>query len=177
MISELLDRLTGAKYFTSLDLRSGYHQLRIAEEDIPKTAFNTRYGHYEYTVMPFGLTNAPASFQALMNDVLRPYLDKFVVVYLDDILIYSPTWEKHLDHIKTVLSALRDNQLHCAVEKCSFAQEQTTYLGFIIDKNGIRTDPKKITAVAEWPSPKSISDIQTFMGLPLVAAVCLRFRS
>ena len=164
LISELLDRLSGAKYFTSLDLRSGYHQLRIVEEDIPKTAFNTRYGHYEYTVMPFGLTNAPASFQALMNDMLRPYLDKFVVVYLDDILIYSPTWEEHLSHIKTVLSALRDNQLHCAVEKCNFAQEQTTYLGFIIDKDGIRTDPQKTAAVTDWPEPTNVSDIQTFMG-------------
>lgn len=164
-IAELLDRLAGAKYFTSLDLRSGYHQLRIAEEDVPKTAFNTRYGHYEYTVMPFGLTNAPASFQALMNDVLRPYLDKFVVVYLDDILIYSNTWEEHLEHLNTVFTALRDNQLHCAAEKCQFAQREIDYLGFIVSEQGVRTNPKKTAAITEWPEPKSIADVQTFMGL------------
>lgn len=163
-ISELLDRLTGAQYFTSLDLRSGYHQLRIAEQDIFKTAFNTRYGHYEYTVMPFGLTNAPASFQALMNDIFRPYLDKFVIVYLDDILIYSATWEKHMQHLDTVLSTLSRHQLHCAVEKCKFAQTEIDYLGYLVSSNGIKTNPNKTNAVTDWPTPTSTADVQTFMG-------------
>jgi len=165
MISELLDRLSGAKYFTSLDLRSGYHQLRIAEDDIAKTAFNTRYGHYEYTVMPFGLTNAPASFQALMNDIFRPFLDKFVVVYLDDILIYSATWDQHMEHLQQVFTVLQEQQLHCAKEKCHFAEREIEYLGFIINDQGIKTDPKKTQAIRDWPIPTSIADIQIFMGL------------
>lgn len=164
-IGELLDRLSGAKFFTKLDLRSGYHQLRIADTDIHKTAFNTRYGHYEYTVVPFGLCNAPASFQCLMNDTLRPYLDKFVIVYLDDILIYSKTFVEHLQHIRLVFDTLEKNQFHVAVEKCKFGVSEIDYLGCYVSEHGIRADDSKVAAIKEWPEPKSVADVQTFMGL------------
>src|SRR6185312_5431886 len=111
-IDELFDRLQGAKYFTSIDLRSGYHQIRVAEQDVPKTAFRCRYGHFEYTVMPFGLTNAPATFMRLMNEIFRPYLDRFVLAFLDDILVYSRTREEHLQHLRTVLETLRKHKLY-----------------------------------------------------------------
>jgi hypothetical protein len=165
LIGDLLDRLTGAKYFTSLDLRSGYHQVRISEGDVEKTAFTTRYGQFEYLVMPFGLTNAPSTFQALMNRILQPYLDNFVVVYLDDILIYSKTFEDHVTHVRLVLEALRTNELRCALDKCTFATQQLTYLGFVIGPNGVQADPKKTAPIADWPEPKSTHDVHTFMGL------------
>jgi hypothetical protein len=119
-IDELMDRLVGAKYFTKIDLYSGYHQIRIKEEDIPKTAFRTRYGHFEFLVLPFGLTNAPATFMTLMNDIFRDYLDKFVIVYLDDILIYSKTKEEHLQHVAVILQTLREHQLYAKLSKCEF---------------------------------------------------------
>ena len=164
-IGELLDRLSGAKYFTKLDLRSGYHQLRIADTDIHKTAFNTRYGHFEFTVVPFELCNAPASFQGLMNDTLRPYLDQFVIVYLDDILIYSKSFKEHVQHIRTVFDTLEKNELHVALEKCQFAVSEIEYLGCYVSHHGVRTDESKIAAIRDWPEPKSITDVQMFMGL------------
>lgn len=164
-IADLLDRLSGARYFTSLDLRSGYHQLRIDPADVQKTAFSTSFGHYEYTVMPFGLTNAPASFQQLMNDILRPHLNTFVIVYLDDILIFSRTFDDHIRQVQQVLRLLRDNQLHCNMEKCSFVKCSQEYLGHVVDQNGLHTDPRKTAPIAEWPTPRSVTDVQQFMGL------------
>lgn len=164
-IDELMDRLHGANVFTKLDLQSGYWQIRIKEEDIPKTAFRTRYGHYEWKVLPFGLTNAPATFQALMNNVLRPYLDQFVVVYLDDILIYSRTPEEHEQHLQLVLQALEENELYVGVDKCAFGFPEVDFLGHVISGEGIKPDPAKISAVQEWPIPKTVKEVRSFLGL------------
>lgn len=164
-IDDLLDRLNGAKYFSKLDLASGYHQIRVREEDIPKTAFRTRYGHYEYTVMPFGLCNAPATFQRLMNDIFRPYLDKFVLVYLDDILIYSSSPEEHRQHVEAVLKLLSDHNLYAKRSKCEFGRGRVEFLGHIVTQDGICVDPRKIHAIASWPVPKTVSDVRSFIGL------------
>ena len=142
LISDLTDRLHGPRYFTKIDLRSGYWQVRVAEEDVHKTAFRTRYGHYEFTVMPFGLTNAPTTFMRLMHDVLRPVLDKCCVVYLDDILIYSKTLEEHIGHVRQVLDALRQHQLYAKLSKCSFAKRSVEYLGYRIDQEGLHAEEK-----------------------------------
>lgn len=164
-IDEMLDRLHGARFFTKVDLASGYHQIRIKEEDIPKTAFRTRYGHYEFTVMPFGLCNAPATFQRLMNDVFREQLDRFVIVYLDDILIYSRTWEEHKNHVRQVLEILRQHKLYAKRSKCTFVVQEVDFLGYIVSKDGIATDPKKLEAVQNWPVPRTVHDVRSFMGL------------
>lgn len=164
LISESLDRLRDAKIFTKLDLAKGYHQIRVAEDDIPKTAFRTRYGHYEFTVLSFGLCNAPATFCNLMNDVLRPYLDDFVVVYLDDILIFSKTPEEHESHVRAVLQRLREHKLYGQPHKCKFFQDEVTFVGHIVSADGIKTDPAKTRAVHDWPIPKDIHDIRSFLG-------------
>ena len=164
-IDELLDRLHGATVFSKIDLRSGYHQIRIDDADIPKTAFRTRYGHFEFRVLPFGLTNAPATFQGLMNDIFRPYLDQFVIVYLDDILIFSKSPEEHEQHLRTVLSVLRQEKLYAKASKCEFFESKTEFLGHIISDQGILPDPKKLQAIEEWPAPKTVTEIQSFLGL------------
>jgi hypothetical protein len=164
-IDELLDRLQGSSVFSKLDLQSGYWQIRIKPEDIPKTAFRTRYGHFEWKVLPFGLTNAPATFQALMNNVLRPFLDKFVVVYLDDILIFSRTPEEHMQHLQQVLEALEKHELYVGVSKCAFGQSSVGFLGHIVSGAGIQPDPAKVAAVREWPTPKNVKDVRSFLGL------------
>eukprot|EP00055_Hartaetosiga_balthica_P017772 m.122942 g.122942 ORF g.122942 m.122942 type:complete len:966 (+) comp9398_c1_seq1:1052-3949(+) len=161
---ELLDRLQGAQFFSKLDLRSGYHQLRVAEGDVEKTAFTTRYGAYEWLVLPFGLCNAPASFQRLMNDGLREFLDKFVIVYLDDILIYSPSFEEHQEHVRLVLDRLREMELYCKPSKCDFGLTSVEFVGHIVAHNEVRMDPKKLTAVKEWPEPKDIKQLRSFLG-------------
>lgn len=163
-VDELLDRLHGAKYFTKLDLRSGYHQVRLAEDDIQKSAFNTRYGQYEFLVLPFGMTGAPSTFMHLMNSILDPYLDKFVVAYLDDILIYSRTKEEHEIHVRAILEALRENKLYCKESKCEFFRREVTFLGFIVGADGLKVDPAKVEAVKSWPIPKSITDCRSFLG-------------
>ena len=132
MVDELLDKIHGAIFFTKLDLRSGYHQVRMHADDIGKTTFRTHEGHYEFLVMPFGLSDAPATFQALMNDVLRPYLRRFVLVFFDDILIYSSSWAEHLQHVAIVLRALQDHHLHLKRSKCSFGVSSVAYLGHVI---------------------------------------------
>jgi hypothetical protein len=164
-IDELLDRLQGAKFFTKIDLRQGYHQIRIKEDDVEKTAFRTRYGHYEYTVLPFGLTNAPATFMGLMNEVFRPLLDKSVVVYLDDILIYSRSWEDHKRHVAEVLQRLREHKLYAKASKCEFGKVEVEFLGHIVTQSGVKVDAKKVEAVRSWPLPLNIHDLRAFLGL------------
>ena len=163
-IDELLDRLHGATVFSKIDLRSGYNQIRIAPEDVPKTAFRTRYGHFEYLVMGFGLTNAPATFMCAMNDIFRPYLDDFVVVYLDDILIYSRSEAEHAEHLRKVLRILRREKYYANGKKCDFFKPEVDFLGFLVSKNGVRCDPAKLQAIRDWPSPKTVRDVQSFLG-------------
>ena len=157
-IDDLLDQLQGAEVFSKIDLRSGNHQLKIAEQHVPKTAFRTRYGHYEFLVMPFGLTNAPAAFMALMNRVFQPCLDKFVIVFIDDILVYSRSREEHADHLRVVLQTLRERQLYAKLSKCEFWLNQVIFLGHVISKRGIEVDPKKIEAVLKWEIPTNVSE-------------------
>ncbi|GJT46768.1 putative reverse transcriptase domain-containing protein [Tanacetum coccineum] len=164
-IDDLFDQLQGACYFFKVDLQSGYHQLRVHEDDIPNTAFRTRYGHFEFTVMPFGLTNAPAVFMDLMNRVCKPYLDKFVIIFIDDILIYSKTKEEHEDHLKLVLELLRKEKLYAKFFKCEFWLREVHFLGHVVNQNGIHVDPSKIEVVKNWKTPTTPSKIRSFLGL------------
>ncbi|XP_066395761.1 uncharacterized protein [Miscanthus floridulus] len=165
VVEELLDELHGARFFTKLDLRSGYHQVRMYAEDVEKTAFHTHEGHFEFLVMPFGLTNVPSTFQSLMNSVLRPFLHKFVLVFFDDILIYSPSWSTHLQHINAVLTALRDHHLRLKRSKCSFATTSVAYLGHKISAEGVAMDRTKVDAVTSWPQLRSVRALRGFLGL------------
>jgi hypothetical protein len=158
-IDDLFDQLRGACGFSKIDLRSGYHQLKIRECDIPKTAFISRYGLYEYTVMSFGLTNAPAYFMYLMNKVFMEYLDKFVVVFFDDILVYSRTEEEHEEQLRLALQKLRENRLYAKLSKCEFWMKQVAFLGHIMSKGGISVDPSKVHDVLSWNAPTSVGDI------------------
>ncbi|KAJ6846282.1 uncharacterized protein M6B38_279565 [Iris pallida] len=164
-IDQLFDQLGEARVFSKIDLRSGYHQVNVKKEDVPKTAFRTRYGHYEFLVMPFGLTNAPAIFMDLMNRVFYQYLDKFVIVFIDDILIYSKNEEEHEKHLRIVLQTLREEQLYAKLNKCEFWLDQIPFLGHIISGEDISVDPKKVEAVKPWPTPKSVAEIRSFLGL------------
>eukprot|EP00253_Pinus_taeda_P015686 PITA_15686 len=164
-IDELFDQVKEATVFSKIDLRSGYHQIRIKDEDIAKTSFRTRYGHYEFVVLPFGLTNAPATFMCLMNGVFHKFLDKFVLIFIDDILIYSRSREEHEEHLRVVLQTLREHQLYAKFSKCDFFKEEIQYLGHVISKEGIAVDPEKIRTIMEWPVPKDVADIRSFMGL------------
>ncbi|GKE06528.1 putative reverse transcriptase domain-containing protein [Tanacetum coccineum] len=146
-IDDLFDQLQGSSVYSKIDLRSGYHQLRVMDEDIPKTAFRTRYGHYEFQAMPFVLTNAPAVFMDLMNRVCKPYLDKFVIVFIDDILIYSHNKEEHVDHLRIILELLRKEKLYAKFSKCDFWISIVQFLGHLIDNQGLYVDPAKIEAV------------------------------
>ncbi|GJW99681.1 putative reverse transcriptase domain-containing protein [Tanacetum coccineum] len=154
-IDDLFDQLQGLQFFSKIDLRSGYHQLRVHEDDIPKTAFRTCYGHFKFTVMPFGLTNAPAVFMDLMNRVCRPYLDKFVIVFIDDILIYSKTQEEHVEHLRLVLGLLKKEKLYAKFSKCEFWLREVQFLGHVINGNGIHVDPSKIEVVKNWKAPRT----------------------
>ncbi|GJT39265.1 reverse transcriptase domain-containing protein [Tanacetum coccineum] len=164
-IDDLFDQLQGACCFSKIDLRSGYHQLRVHENDIPKTAFRTRYGHFEFTVMPFGLTNAPAIFMDLMNRVCKPYLDKFVIVFIDDILIYSKSEKDHEHHLRTILDLLKKEKLFAKFSKCEFWLKEVQFLGHVVNQEGIHVDPSKIEAVKNWKAPESPTEIRSFLGL------------
>ncbi|XP_074369633.1 uncharacterized protein LOC141711091 [Apium graveolens] len=164
-IDDLFDQLKGAKYFSKIDLRSGYHQLKIKPEDIPKTAFRTRYGHYEFLVMSFGLTNAPAAFMDLMNRIFKEYLDKFVIVFIDDILIYSKTKEDHAEHVRTALEILRKKTLYAKLSKCEFWLHEVQFLGHIVSNEGIKVDPAKIEAITNWERPRTPTEVRSFLGL------------
>ena len=165
IISELFDSLHGAKYFTSLDLQSGYHQIRIHDGDIHKTAFNTRFGHYEWLVLCFGLTNAPATFQTLMNSIFHDMINRCVLVYLDDILVYSRSLDEHVEHVRVVFERLSQHDLRVQRKKCSFGTTQLEFLGHIVSSEGIRTDPRKVAPISDWPVPKNQKDVQQFLGL------------
>ncbi|GJY68960.1 putative reverse transcriptase domain-containing protein [Tanacetum coccineum] len=159
-IDDLFDQLQGSSIYSKIDLRSGYHQLRVREEDIPKTAFRTRYGHYEFQVMPFGLTNAPAVFMDLMNRVCKPYLDKFVIVFIDDILIYSKSKKEHEEHLRQILKLLKKEELYAKFSKCEFWISRVQFLGHVIDCRGIHVDPAKIESIKDWASPKTPTEIR-----------------
>ncbi|GJY19279.1 putative reverse transcriptase domain-containing protein [Tanacetum coccineum] len=164
-INDLFDQLQGSSTYSKIDLRSGNHQLRVREEDIPKTSFRTRYEHYKFQVMPFGLTNAPAGFMDLMNRVCKPYLDKFMIVFIDDILIYSRNKEEHEDHLRIILELLKKEKLYAKFSKCDFWISTVQFLGHVIDSRGIHVDPAKIKAVKDWASPTTPTEIRQFLGL------------
>ena len=164
-IDSLLERLGQAKVFTKLDLASGYHQIAMEETSIQKTAFHTNRGQFEFLVMPFGLCNAPASFQRLMNKVFAEHIGDFIAVYLDDILIFSRSIDEHWKHIRWALEKLREAKLFGRLHKCEFLKEQVDYLGFEVSPGGIRASPGKVRAVIEWPRPKSVHDVRSFLGL------------
>ncbi|CAA0825703.1 Uncharacterized mitochondrial protein AtMg00860, partial [Striga hermonthica] len=156
----------GASVFSKIDLRSGYHQLKIRESDISKTAFRTRYGHYEFfVVMPFGLSNAPAVFMDLMNHIFHPCLDQFVIVFIDDILIYSKSQKEHEEHLRVVLETLRREKFFAKFSKCEFWLQRVAFLGHVITQAGIEVDPSKVSAVQNWSTPRSPSEVRSFLGL------------
>jgi len=165
IIEELLEELQGASWFTTLDLSSGFHQIRMAEGEEYKTAFQTHNGHYEYCVMPYGVTGGPATFQTVMNILLEPLLRKCAVVFIDDILIYSKTWDDHLQHIRAVLTLLQQHKFQVKLSKCSFAKQQLTYLGHIVSSEGVATDPTKIESIKNWPRPANVKDLRSFLGM------------
>ncbi|CAA7046019.1 unnamed protein product [Microthlaspi erraticum] len=162
---ELLDQLRGASWFSKIDLASGYHQISIFEPDVFKTAFNTRYGQYEFVVMPFGLTNAPAAFMRLMNEVFHDYLDGFVIVFIDDILVYSKTKEEHKEHLRKVLERLRSQKLYAKFSKCRFWKREIGFLGHRVSEQGVSVDPEKIAAIQDWPQPTNATEVRSFLGL------------
>ena len=164
-IDDLFDQLRGARVYSKIDLRTCYHQLRVREANIPKTTFRTRYGHFEFTVMPFGLMNAPAAFLGLMNRVFQPYLYQFVVVSIDDILIYSQSEVEHEDHLRIVLQLLRDHQLYAKFSKCEFWLAEVVFLRHVVSTSGVSVDSGKVEAVMSWKRPKSVFEIRSFLGL------------
>ena len=161
-IDDLFDQLQGAQVFSKIDLCFGYHQLKIKSEDIPKTAFRTRYGHYEFLVMPFGLTNAPVAFMDLMNMLFHEYLDRFVIFFIDDILNFSKSMEEHKEHLRIVFQILREKKLYAKFKKCKFWLDQVVFLGHVILELGIFVDPSKVEAVVDWARPTNVNEVRSF---------------
>ena len=164
-IDDLFDQLQGAKVFSKIDLKSGYHQLRVHDEDVSKTTFRTRYEHFEFLVMPFRLTNAPAAFMDIMNRIFRPYLDKFVITFIKDILIYSGSGEEHAKRLRIVLQTLREHRLYAKLSKCQFWLDSVAFLGHIVSTEGVSVDPQKVEAILNWKPPTSVTEIRSFLGL------------
>ena len=164
-IDDLFDQLQGAQVFSKIDIRSGYYQLKIKGEDIPKTAFRTRYGHYEFLVMPFGLTNAPTAFMDLMNRVFHEFLDLFVIVFIDDILIFSKSMEEYKEHLRIVFPIFREKKLYAKFNTCEFWLDQVVFLGHVISEAEISVDPSKVEVVVNWARPTNVSKVRSFLGL------------
>jgi hypothetical protein len=164
-IDILFDQLVGAMVFSKVDLHLGYHQIKIRPKDVPKTAFSTRYGLYKYLVMSIGLTNAPAHFMYLMNSVFMPELDKFVMVFIDDILVYSKNEEEHQQHLRVILQWLHDHQLYAKFNKCAFWLKEVPFLSHVISAKSFVVDPSKVQEVLDWKSPRSVTQIRSFLGL------------
>jgi len=171
-INDLIDQLLGARVFSKIDLRSGYHQIKVKDEDIQKTAFRTRYRHYEYFVMPFDVSNAPGVFMEYMNRIFHTYLDHFVVVFIYDILIYSKSEEEHAEHLRIVLQVLKEKKLYAKLSKREFWLKEMSFLGHIISGSGIVVDPSKVDVVSQWDTLKSVTKVRSFLGL---AGYYLRF--
>jgi hypothetical protein len=164
-IDDLFDQLKGAKVFSKIDLRSGYYQIRIKGQDVPKTAYRTRYGHFKFLVLPFGLTNAPSLFMDLMNRVFQPYLDKFVVIFIDDILVYSKSYAEHEQHLGQTLQILMSRQLYAKLDKYDFWLKEVTFLGHVVSSKGIFMNPQKVEVVVRWERPTTVTEIRSFLGL------------
>ena len=164
-IDDLFDQLQGSRVYSKIDLRSGYHQLKVREEDVSKTSFRTWYGHYEFSVMLFRLMNAPTTFIDLMNKVFRPFLDRFVIVFIGDLLLYSSSHEEHMEHLRTVMQTLREHQLYAKFSKCQFSLDIVAFLGHIISTEGLSVDPQKIEAISSWRPPTTVIEIRSFLGL------------
>ena len=160
-----MDQLVGAEVFSKIDLRSGYHKIRVKAEDISKNALRTRYGHYEYSVLPFGVSNAPGVFMQYMNRILHPFLDRFVVVFINDILVYLKSEEEHAEHLRVVLRVWKEKKLFAKLSKCEFWFRKVNFLGHLISKGGIEVDLSNVDAVLQWESPKSVFEIRSFLGL------------
>jgi hypothetical protein len=171
-IDDLFDQLKGARIFSKIDLSSGYYRVRIKEEDINKATFGTRYRHCEFTIVPFGLLNAPSIYMCLINGVFGEYLDKFVILFLNDILIYLKIKEELEQHLRMVLQVLREHKFYVMLSKCIFYEKKIHYLGHIISANEITVDPEKIEAIRVWPTPRNVIEVRSFMGL---VGYCQRF--
>ncbi|MGH7238909.1 MAG: reverse transcriptase family protein, partial [Candidatus Saccharimonadales bacterium] len=164
LIDELMNRLNGAKFFTKLDIRQGFHRIRIDPDSIDLTTFKTRYGNYKYRVVPFGLSNGPAHFQRFINSTFFDFLDDFLTAFIDDLLIYSKTLKEHEEHVKKVLTRLREAGLQASISKCEFHVTRTKYLGFIVTTEGIEADPEKISIIIGWRPPSTVKGVQSFLG-------------
>jgi hypothetical protein len=164
-IDEILDELHRVVYFTKIDLRSDYHQIKMREQDISKTNFRCHYGHYEFLVMPFGLNNAPTTFQSCMNHLFNKQIRKFLLVFFDDLLIYSRNWEEHLQHVEQILTIMEEKSLYAKESKCEFGMTKVIYLGHIIGVNGLQVHQEKIQAIIDWPTPKTLTELKGFLGI------------